>query len=245
VGSFVNRESNERFATTRWSMVLGAGGRISRVDARAALEILCETYWPPLYAYLRRCGTAPADAADTVQGFFALLLEREDLATVHPDRGRFRSFLLASLKHFEANKRDIAKALKRGGGRTLLALDVEAAENQYTIEAIDPRTAESLYNRQWALTVLERAKSRLRESYVAAGKLERFDVLLPQLAGDTGKSYHHVAGLLGITEGAVKTAVHRLRREYGDAVRAEIAQTVNSPEDIEPEVAALFDALRR
>jgi DNA-directed RNA polymerase specialized sigma24 family protein len=245
VAAFVNRESNERFATTRWSMVLGAGGRISRVDARAALENLCEMYWPPLYAYLRRSGATPADAADTVQGFFALLLEREDLATVHPDRGRFRSFLLVSLKHFQANERDKAKALKRGGGRTLLALDVEAAESQYTIEAADPRTAESIYDRQWALTVLDRAKSRLRETYAAADKLERFDILLPHLTGDACDSYQNVATALGMTEGAVKTAAHRLRREYGDAVRAEIAQTVNSPEEIESEVTALFEALRR
>jgi RNA polymerase sigma-70 factor (ECF subfamily) len=245
LASFVNRESNERFATTRWSIVLGAGGRISRVDARVALEKLCETYWPPLYAYLRRSGAAPADAADTVQGFFALLLEREDLSTVHPDRGRFRSFLLASLKHFEANERDKAKALKRGGGRTLLSLDVNAAEQQFKFEPVDRCTAESLYDRCWALTILERAKSRLRDACSSTENLKRFDVLLPHLSGDSGESYQKVAEALGMTEGAVKTAVHRLRREYGDAIRAEIAQTVNSPDEIESEVAALFEALRR
>lgn len=240
-----SRESNERFATTRWSLVLGAGGQVSRVDARAALAALCETYWAPLYAYLRRNRFPPADAADTVQGFFALLLERDDLALVHPDRGRFRSFLLASLKHFQANERDKRAALKRGGGHLVLSLDVQAAEVQYRIEPVDCRTPEALFDRCWALTVLDRTKAQLRDSYRAAGKLIRFDVLLPYLGGERTDSYQAAAAALEMTEGAVKTAVHRMRKEYRDLIRTEIAQTVASAEDIDGEIAALFEALRR
>jgi DNA-directed RNA polymerase specialized sigma24 family protein len=237
--------SSEHFATTQWSIVLGAGGRLSRVDARAALSELCEIYWPPLYAYLRHRGESPANAADTVQGFFALLLEREDLASVHPERGRFRSFLLASLKHFQANERDKQAAIKRGGGRSLLPLDVEAAEDQFKFEPLDARTPETLYDRCWALTVLDRAKGKLREAYAKTAKLERFETLLPYLGGEAQQSYRDAADALELTEGAVKTAVHRLRREYRDAIRSEIAQTVESEDEIDLEIAALFQALRR
>lgn len=239
-----DRPSNEHFATTQWSIVLGAGGRISRVDARAALSALCETYWAPLYAYLRRNGLPPADAADTVQGFFALLLERDDLAGVHPERGRFRSFLLASLKHFQANERDREAALKRGGGRAALSLDVQSAEERYKIEPVDRRTPEALFDRSWALTVLDRARENLRESYETPDQVKRFDALWPCLTQEETSSYREVAADLGISEGAVKTAVHRMRREYRDRIRAEIAQTVASAAEIDGEIAALFEALR-
>ena len=239
-----NPKSNERFATTHWSMVLGAGGRISRVDARAALAALCEIYWAPLYAYLRRNGSSPADAADTVQGFFALVLERDDLARVHPERGRFRSFLLASLKHFQANEWDKQAALKRGGGRKPLSLDVQAAEGRYSVEPVDRRTPELLFDRCWALTVLERTMAQLREVYEKAGKAHRFDVLSSHLTGEHAESYGAAASKLAMSEGAVKVAVHRMRREYRALIRAEIAQTVASEEEIDGEIAALFEALR-
>jgi DNA-directed RNA polymerase specialized sigma24 family protein len=194
---------------------------------------------------LRRGGSSPADAADLVQGFFALLLEREDLAAVHPERGRFRSFLLASLKHFQANKRDREAALKRGGGRAPLSLDVQAAEDQLKIELADQRTPETIFDRCWALTVLERTKTQLRDLYDRAGKLQRYEVLWPHLGGEALDSYQHAAEALAMTEGAVKTAAHRMRREYRDLIRAEIAQTVASEEEIEAEIGALFEALRR
>jgi RNA polymerase sigma-70 factor (ECF subfamily) len=179
-----------------------------------------------------------------VQGFFSLLLERNDLARVHPERGRFRSFLLASLKHFQANERDKQAALKRGGGRPALSLDVQAVEDQYRIEPADNRTPEAVFDRCWAMTVLDRTKARLRDSYQQAGKLQRFESLLPYLSGERAESYHQAAAALAMTEAAVKTAVHRLRREYGELIRAEIAQTVASPEEIENEIGALFEALR-
>jgi len=236
------RDSDQRFATTRWSMVLGAGGQISRVDARAALAALCETYWPPLFAYLRRNGASPADAADTVQGFFALLLERDDLARVRAERGRFRSFLLASIKHFQANERDKLAALKRGGGQNVLSIDVEAAEDRYKAEPVDRQTPEKLFDRCWALTILESAQSRLRDRYEKMGHGKRFDVLLPYLAGTRSESYREVAAALDLTEGAVKTAIHRMRKEYGELVRAEVAETV-AGDDLDGEIGALFEAL--
>jgi DNA-directed RNA polymerase specialized sigma24 family protein len=238
------RDSNESFATTRWSMVLGAGGQISRMDARDALAALCDTYWAPLYAYLRRNGSSAADAADTVQGFFALLLERADLAQVSPELGRFRSFLLASLKHFQANERDKQAALKRGGGRVILSFDAQVAENRYKMEPADRQTPEGLFDRQWALTVLERAQGHLRDRYQAAANIRRFDVLLPYLAGKQSESYRDAAAVLGMSEGAVKTAVHRMRKEFGDLIRAEVTQTVASAAEVEGEIGALFEALR-
>lgn len=239
-----NRPSNERFATTRWSIVLGAGGRANRTEVRRALATLCETYWPPLYAFLRRSGSSPADAEDTVQGFFSLLLERDDLVELRPERGRFRSFLLASLKHYRANERDKEAALKRGGGRQKLSLDAASAEARYCVEPAERRTPESLFDYCWAQTVLENTMAQLRASYQAAGKAERFAVLLPHLAGDQAESYRKAAAKLGMTEGAVKVAVHRMRREYRELIRAEIAQTVASEEEIDGEIVALFEALR-
>jgi RNA polymerase sigma factor (sigma-70 family) len=237
-------ESGERFATTRWSIVLGAGGQVSRVDARAALASLCEMYWPPLYAYLRRSGSSRADAEDLVQGLFSELLARDDFAQVRPERGRFRSFLLASLKHYQANERDKQRAQKRGGNRAILSLDVASAEDRYVIEPADHRTPESVFDRSWALAVLKQAQARLRDSYRAAGKSNRYDALSPYLAGEHAESYRDAAAALGMTESAVKVAVHRMRREFRDLIRQEIAQTVASPDEIDDEVRALFDALR-
>jgi DNA-directed RNA polymerase specialized sigma24 family protein len=236
-------EFNDRFATTRWSVVLGAGGQISRIDARRALADLCETYWPPLYAYLRRNGSSAADAEDAVQGFFALLLERGDFARVQPERGRFRSFLLASLKHYQSNVRDREAAVKRGGGRPILSLDVHAAENQYNTEPVDHRTPESLFDYRWARTVLDRTWAQLRNTYETAGRSERFDALSPYLAGHDQVPYAQAGAALAMTEGAVKVAVHRMRREFRDLLRAEIAQTVASADDIDREIASLFEAL--
>jgi DNA-directed RNA polymerase specialized sigma24 family protein len=238
------RRSHEHFASTRWSIVLGAGGQISRVDARQALAALCQTYWGPLYAYLRRTGSSPADAEDTVQGFFGLLLERDDFARVHPQRGRFRSYLLAALKHYLANERDKQAAQKRGGGRIALSLDLHAAEDRYKIEPIDNRTPDALFDRYWALTVLERTTSQLRESYTAANKLDKFEILSKYLAGEHAISYQQAASQLRMSEGAVKAAVHRLRKEYGRLLRAEIAQTLPAADNVDDEIQALFEALR-
>ena len=226
-------------------MVLGAGGQDNRVDARAALSALCETYWAPLYAYLRRSGCTVADAEDCVQGFLASLLERDDLARVHPQRGRFRSFLLASLKHFQSNQRDRARAQKRGGGRNTVSLDIGSAEQRFTIEPADRWSPDALFDRAWALMVLERARFQLSKAYSDAGKAERFVALSPYLAGERSISYKDAAETLGTTEGAVKVLVHRLRKEFRKVLRDEIAQTVASVDDIDTEIDALFEALRR
>lgn len=231
------------FATTRWSIVLSAG-RDGTPAARRALAQLCETYWPPLYAYLRRMDCSPQDAEDTVQGFFARLLETGDLADVDPVRGRFRSFLLVSLKHFLSNERDRARTVKRGGRRVIESLDVQTAESRFAREPAQNRTPESLFEREWALTLLDRVQHRLAAEQVARGKSERFAVLSPHLTGDAAEHYTDAATRLGMTENAVKVAVHRLRQRFGELLREEIAETVATPEEVDDEVNTLFEALR-
>jgi RNA polymerase sigma-70 factor (ECF subfamily) len=232
------------FATTQWSIVLAAG-RNSTPYAQAALGALCQLYWRPLYSFLRRTGCSPEEAEDVVQGFFARLLERGDLAQVSPERGRFRSFLLAAIKHFLANERDRARAVRRGGGRTTFSLDVAAAESRYAAEASDARTPEAVFDRHWALTLLARAQERLRDEFAAGGKRERFEQLHPLLHGDSGGSYREAAAALGLSENAVMVAVHRLRQRFRELLREEIAQTLAGPEQIDEEIRDLFAALRR
>jgi RNA polymerase sigma factor (sigma-70 family) len=231
------------FATTHWSVVMKAGG--SDPDAaRSALSSLCEGYWYPLYAFLRRRGSDTEEARDLTQGFFADLLERGDLGTADPERGRFRSFLLGSLKHFAANEHERERALKRGGDRPRLSLDFEAAEGRYQLEPPDNRTPERLFEAQWARELLDRVVDRLRGQYVEEGKRELFDRLVPCLAGDAeAQPYAEISRALEMTEGAVKVAAHRLRRRFRVSLRSEISQTVATPEDVEDEIRALFSAL--
>jgi DNA-directed RNA polymerase specialized sigma24 family protein len=231
------------FATTRWSIVLAARAH-GAPHAQAALENLCQTYWLPLYAYLRGVGCAPEEAEDIVQGFFARLLEKGDFAQVSPERGRFRSFLLAAVKHFLANERDRARAIRRGGGRAAFSLDVGAAESRYAAEACDRRTPETVFDRQWALTLLARVEDRLRGEFASAGKAERFAQLHPLLSGESGRSYGEAAAALGLTENAVMVAVHRLRQRFRELLREEIAQTLSGPEQIDDEIRDLFAALQ-
>jgi RNA polymerase sigma-70 factor (ECF subfamily) len=180
-----------------------------------------------------------------VQGFFARLLEKGDLANVSPERGRFRSFLLAAIKHFLANERDRSRAIRRGGGRMALSLDVAAAESRYAAEAADSRTPEAVFDRQWALTLLARVQDRLREEFSTAGKQERYQQLHPLLSGESSGSYRDAAAALGLTENAVMVAVHRLRQRFRELLREEIAQTLCSPEQIDDEIQDLFAALRQ
>jgi RNA polymerase sigma-70 factor (ECF subfamily) len=232
------------FATTHWSMVLAAK-EVAAPQAQAALSALCNLYWLPLYGYLRRSGCAPEEAEDVVQGFFARLLEKGDLAQVSPERGRFRSFLLAAVKHFLANERDRARALRRGGGRTAFSLDVAAAESRYAAEASDSQTPDAVFDRQWALTLLARVQERLREEFAAAGKAGRYEHLHPLIGGEAAGSYREAAAALGLTENAVMVAVHRLRQRFRELLREEIAQTLSTPEQIDEEIRDLFAALRR
>jgi RNA polymerase sigma-70 factor (ECF subfamily) len=233
-----------RFATTHWSVVLSAS-RPESAHYHQALESLCRTYWFPLYAYLRRHGYDTHQAEDHTQAFLAGLLEKHGLRLAEPQRGKFRSFLLAALKHFLANERARAGAQKRGGGLRVLSLDCENAEAQYALEPRDELSPEKLFERSWAMTVLDRAMTRLRaEAAAAAKKQEQFDCLKTYLtASENAAAYREAAARLGMTEGAVKVAVHRLRKRYRELLRDEIAHTVASQDEIDEEIRHLFDAL--
>jgi DNA-directed RNA polymerase specialized sigma24 family protein len=232
-----------RFATTHWSVVLSAS-RPESAHYHQALESLCRTYWFPLYAYLRRHGYDTHQAEDHTQAFLANLLAKRGLRLVEPKRGKFRSFLLAALKHFLANERARAGAQKRGGGRRVLSLDYRNAETQYALEPRDELSPEKLFERSWALTVLDRAMARLQAEAAASKKQPQFDRLKACLtAGKNAVAYHQIAAELKMTEGAVKVAVHRLRRRYRELLREEIAQTVATEDQIDEEIRHLFAAL--
>jgi RNA polymerase sigma-70 factor (ECF subfamily) len=232
------------FATTHWSVVVTAGC-LDSAAAQAAMAQLCERYWYPLYAFLRQQNRSSEDAQDLVQGFFARVLQSPTwLAQVTPERGRFRSWLLASLRHHLADERDRALTLKRGGGATVVPLDALDAESRYQLEPPDPRSPEQLYDRRWALTVLSEALDQLRRDYDQAGKSPVFEILQQTLPGGSGElAYDAIASALGMTEGAVKVAVHRLRQRYREIVRDLVAQTLENPGMVETELGHLMAAL--
>ena len=241
MGTSNDATSGRRFQTTRWSLVVRAGGQDAPA-ARMALEALCKQVWYPLYGYVRRRGYSPEDAQDLVQGFFARLFESGDLANVSPARGRLRSFLLAALKHHVANHRRGTQALKRGGGLHVVSIDLEDAEGRFALEPADLETPDRAFDRRWAQALLERVLATLGDEFRAAGRRELFVLLEPSLCGDP-LSHIEVAKRLGMTHGAVKVAAHRLRRRYGELLRREIAQTLDRPEDVEDEIQNLFEAL--
>lgn len=233
-----------RFQTTNWSLVLAARDEPSGAG-RDALEALCDAYWYPLYACVRAWGYEAEESLDLTQGYFARLLEKDFLQDVRPEAGRFRSFLLASLKHFLSHEREKEQALKRGGRRTL-SLDTELAEDRFREEPAGQLTPEEIFERRWALTVLDRALDRLRGEVTARGERERFERLKQFLVeARPPSSYRDVAAELGMTEGAVKAAVHRLRRLLGQVLREEIAGTVAQAGDIDEEVRHLLGVLGR
>ena len=206
---------------------------------------LCRTYWYPLYAYVRRAGYQQEDAQDLTQEFFARLLEKDDLKSADATRGRFRSYLLGALRHFLSNQKDHDRALKRGGTRRQLSLDYESAETRYSTEPSHQLTPEHIFDRRWALTLLDAVLDELRREFVADAKQRLFDVLKVHLAGDANApGYEQLAGELNMTAGAVKVAVHRLRRRYRELLRAHIADTVLSPQDVDDEIRHLFEAVR-
>jgi RNA polymerase sigma factor (sigma-70 family) len=237
------RAAGSGFATTHWSVVLAARNGDSP-QAREAMAALCNSYWYPLYAFIRRQGNGAEEAQDLTQEFFARLLESDFLGSVDRAKGKFRSFLLACCKHFLANERDRAKALKRGGGRSHIPLDFDVAESKYQLESSQALPAEKLFERRWALTLLDQVLLRLRDEFVKAGKEEYFDRLKSYLTGDRGGlSYEAFGQQFGMTEGAVKVAVHRLRRRYRELLREEIARTVDEPGEVEAEIRELFAIL--
>jgi RNA polymerase sigma-70 factor (ECF subfamily) len=238
-----NRTGTGRFHTTHWSVVIAAA-RPASPKYRQALGKLCKTYWFPLYAYLRRHGYSSHQAEDYTQAFFARLLEKKGLRLADPRHGKFRSFLLASLKHFVSNELDRARAKKRGGGRKILSLTFENAESRYTLEPPDRLSPEKLFERSWALTVLEKAMTQMKAEATTAGKLKVFEHLKPYLtAKKASVPYRRTAARLKMTEAAVKVAVHRLRKRYRKLLRDEIAQTVATEDQIDEEIRDLFAAL--
>jgi RNA polymerase sigma-70 factor (ECF subfamily) len=237
--------SNTPFPTTRWSQVVAAGDRAGPAF-REALAELCSAYWYPLYAFVRRKGHPPEEAADLVQGTFLTLLDRDGLAAVAPDRGRFRSFLMAACSHHLADCRDRDRAVRRGGGVMPISIDRELAEGRYSAEPLDELTPERLFDRRWATSLLEHAVRRLEAESTVAGKAALVACLLTTLTGGRGEvPFAAIAAKLGMTEGAVKTAASRLRKRYGEILREEIARTVADPADVEAEIRALFAALAR
>lgn len=237
------RPRQAQFATTHWSVVLRAG-RPDAAEASAALARLCQTYWFPLYAQVRRRGYNAHDAQDLTQSFFARLLEGDLLGRADPARGRFRSFVLTALKHFLSDEREKTRAKKRGGGHTFVSIDAEAAERRFHAEPVDPSAPDKAFDRQWAVALLGEVLARLEREYHAAGKGRPFEILKQALTGARdAQPYAQLAAELSLSEGAVKVAVHRLRRRYRELLEAEIAQTVATPQDAAAELNYLFQAL--
>jgi len=231
------------FATTHWSVVVAAGGSQSPL-AEEALEQLCWTYWYPLYAFVRRKGRSPHDAQDLTQAFFARLLEKNYVAQADRERGRFRTYLLAALTHFLADEWDKTRRLKRGGGREIISFDAASAEERYRLEPIEQLDAAKLYERRWVTTLFDKVLARLEDEFRDSGKGGLFDQLKGSLlAEEPALSYAVVGARLSLTESAVKQAVHRMRRRYGELFREEIAQTVAGPGEVEEELKHLFSVL--
>jgi RNA polymerase sigma factor (sigma-70 family) len=231
------------FVTTRWSVVLTAQGESPAADE--ALEKLCRTYWWPLYGFVRREDYSPEEAQDLTQGFFAQLLERRDLDAVRQEKGRLRSYLLTALKHFIANARRRAMTIKRGEGRALVSLEELLAREHAELEPADTLTAERIYERRWASTLLDQVLKRLREEYRLAGNAALFERLEQMLADEPDRpSQAQVGQNLGMTENAVAQAFHRFRQRYRELLREEIADTVAAPGDVQDELRHLVTVLR-
>jgi RNA polymerase sigma factor (sigma-70 family) len=232
------------FATTHWSLVVAAkADEASRTRARKALEELCRAYWYPLYAFACYRGHSAEDAQDLTQSFFTRIIETDGFASADPERGRFRSYLLGAMKHFLANEWHRGRALKRGGGVTIVELDALDQEALHALESTRPSDPDAAFDREWAQAAIARALEKLRAGSRTAGKGELFEALKGSLTGEEPPR-RETAARLGMTEGAVKVAVHRLRQRYRELLRAEIAQTVSDPSCIDDEMRHLVNALR-
>ncbi len=237
------RAKTAGFTRTHWSVVLAAGA-VNSPEALEALEKLSHSYWYPLYAYIRRRGYEPDEAQDLTQDFFLRLLEKNYLANADPGKGKFRSFLLASLNHFLANDYRRAQAAKRGGGQVLISIDEASAEGRYALEPVSTLTPEKIYERRWALTLFDRALERLEVELTRTGKTKQYAYFKPFLTREPGEGdYASVAAELGMTAGAVTVGVHRLRQRYRELVQEEIAQTLSNPADLEEELRYLLTLL--
>lgn len=236
---------NRGFTTTRWTLVLAAGGG-STPKAQVALAELCGLYWPPLYAYARRHGYSVEEAQDLTQAFFVRLLEKQSIQVADPQRGRFRSFLLASFKHFAANERDHDHARKRGGGQLPISLEFDAEEARYSAEPANTLTPEALFEQQWARRVLDRVLAVLRAECIKSRKESVFTAVRDLLVGEKSPGgYAAIAATLKTTEGAIKVMVHRLRRRFRDLLRVEIGATVSDESEIDDEIRHLMAVLSK
>jgi RNA polymerase sigma-70 factor (ECF subfamily) len=238
--SMANRR---RFETTQWSLVLATRDRAS-AEAQLALATLCETYWLPVYAYIRRTGRPVEDARDLTQAFFARVVEKGVFEQAEPSRGRFRAFLLAAVRNFLSNAYASQQAARRGGRHVHLPLEFEHGERQYQLEVPDAVTPESLFETRWARTVVDRAIHRVATRYTQAGRGRIFVQLQPFLSGDS-PPYAGTAATLGVTEGALRVTVHRLRQQLEGHLRDVVAETVDSPEEVDKELRYLLSVLSR
>ena len=237
--------SGSQFQTTHWSVIMKAGQAQSS-ECTAALERLCGAYWRPIYGFARRKGCGEEDAKDLTQQFFSRLLERNDFAGLNPERGKFRTFLLTAFTHFLSNEFDRSKTLKRGGGKTIVSFDDLSAEQLGQSDLATECVPAKAFDIRWAQEVLERALARLREEFSAAGKGGQFELLKNFLTADANASeYAAVAQKLGVADASVAVLVHRLRQRYRELVRAEVAQTVSSPTELEEEMRHLFEVLNQ
>ena len=234
----------QRFSTTRWTLIVKAGSEDDDV-AQQALASLCESYWYPLYAFVRRKGHSPEDAEDVIQGYFAGFLEKGLVKKFRPEIGRFRTFILATLKHYLLHERDKKRALKRGGNVYTLSLDADDAENRYSLEPVDKNlTPDKVFERRWALNVLDRALGKLEQASIKSGKGEQFAELSPYLvSGADDVPYSEVAEKLEMSDGAVRVAVHRLRKRFGQYLRDEVAVTGADEADVQDELHHLIQVL--
>jgi RNA polymerase sigma factor (sigma-70 family) len=236
--------SDGHFATTRWTMVINAG-RPGSVEAEKALAALCETYWFPIYSFIRRHGRKKEDAEDLTQSFFVALLDRRIFGQLDQEQGKFRAFLLATVKNYLSNAWDRDHALKRGGGISHLSLDWESADSRFAIACADGRTPEQDFDREWALTLLARVLSLLGDEFSRSCRAEEFGVLKGYLTGAKGElPYEEAARLLDMEAGAVRVRVHRLRKRYRELLKQEISSTLADPARIDEELSALMDAFR-
>jgi DNA-directed RNA polymerase specialized sigma24 family protein len=239
----VSPQGPRSFETTRWSLVISAG-QVGTPESQEALATLCNLYWYPTYLFVRRRGYGAEEGLDLTQGFFTRLLEKNDLATADRSRGRFRSWLLGCLKHFLSNEWDRTKALKRGGGKAILSINAEDAEGRYLREPSHDLTPERTFDRRWALTLLDQTLSTLKDECKKNGKQSLFEALKPALAGEgRDEGYADIGEQLGMSEGAVKVAAHRLRSRYRDILRARIGETVDTEAAVDEEIRDLFAAL--
>jgi RNA polymerase sigma factor (sigma-70 family) len=235
----------DRFCTTRWSAVL-LSAQSQVPGSQAALSELCRTYWYPIYAFVRRRGHSPDDAEDLTQGFFLHLLDHKALRQVSPLKGKFRSFLVASLQNYLLDQVEHAHCLKRGGNVDFVPFDTKFAEHRYQLGQLDFLTADKIFDARWAITLLDAAMTRLAQQYAAHGKTSVFQTLKPFLDPINGKvslSYEEVANVMGVSVGAVKTLIHRLRKQYSCLLREEVGRTVADPAEIDEEIHALCEAL--